>query len=94
MAIPKIKSGVRLREEEFGALVFTNRTPILALNADAVAAWNLINGYRDVESIVQEIAGQHQDGKQASELVEEFIASCVELDLIELSIHPGPESGT
>ena len=50
--VPKIREGVRARAEEFGALVFTNRTPILALNGDAFAVWKLIDGTRTDGDII------------------------------------------
>lgn len=81
---PKIKKGVKIRHEEFGALIFTNRTPILTLNHDALMIWNLIDGKKSTDDIVDIIQdNQALDSARVAFSVNEFIKSCVELDLVE-----------
>lgn len=82
--IPKIKSGVRVRKEEFGALVFTNRTPILTLNEDSFLIWNTIDGVRSIEQMVKHLLDNNPEKEITFEIVDEFIKACEDLDLIEL----------
>ena len=81
---PKIKDFVRVRKESFGALVFTNRTPILALNEDSFLIWSKIDGVRTVDDIVESL--QESEGKNVidASVVEDFFVSCEDLDLITL----------
>lgn len=82
--IPRIKKGVRVRREEFGLLLFTNRTPILSMNSDAAAIWNLIDGCRSTADIASSIAKLEGDETRAAYIVNEFIMSCMDLDLVGL----------
>ena len=82
--VPIIKKGVRARPESFGALVFTNRTPILALNGDAVKIWNLCDGKHSIADIVSAVKGGDNEDQAVSKMVQEFLDSFVELDLVEL----------
>lgn len=82
--VPIIKTGVRSRPENFGALIFTNRTPILALNSDAVKIWNLCDGKHSIAEILSTINGGGNGDQATSEMVQEFLDSFVKLDLIEL----------
>lgn len=80
--VPRIKDSVKVRSETFGALIFTNRTPILALNQDSLSIWMRIDGNRSVGDIV---ALLRQSGVDVdASIVEEFFLSCEDLDLIEL----------
>lgn len=89
--IPKIKKGVRIRQEEFGALIFTNRTPILSLNQDAFAVWELIDGTRTAENIIKILGKTYSETGKVQSLAKEFITSCVELGLVDFG---DPESDT
>jgi len=80
--IVRVRDGVKVRPEAFGALIFTNRTPILALNEDAYAVWKLIDGRRNVEQIAGELAGRFNDTARIRALVDEFVCSCIALGLV------------
>jgi len=82
--VPKVKEGVRLRREEFGGLLFTNRTPVLALNNDALAIWDLIDGNRTVLNIVDILARTGREPRALSALVQQFIEAGYQLDLLEI----------
>lgn len=82
--IPRIKKGVRARREEFGLLIFTNRTPILSMNTDAAAIWNLIDGCRSTADIASSIPQLEGDATKIACKVNEFIMSCIDLDIVEL----------
>jgi len=80
----RIQKGVKARREEFGALIFTNRTPILTLNKDAYAIWQLIEGGRSVDEIIQALLANGAEEVQVRGKVHEFISSCTKLGLIAL----------
>ena len=82
--IPKVRDLVRVRKEAFGALVFTNRTPILALNEDSLLIWSKIDATRTVDDIVALL--QKSEGTEAvnASVVEDFFKACEDLDLITL----------
>jgi hypothetical protein len=82
--IVRIKKGVKARREEFGALIFTNRTPILTLNKDAYAIWELIDGERSVDEIINALLTNGSEEVQVRGKVHEFISSCTKLRLIAL----------
>ncbi len=80
---PAVKSGVRVREESFGALVFTNRTPILSLNSDSYLIWKEISGSRSVKDICDSLRNKFGSDENLVETVNRFLAACEDLDLIE-----------
>ena len=82
--IPKIKEFVRIRREAFGALVFTNRTPILALNNDSLLLWSKIDGNRTVNAIVALLQQSEGADSITASVVGDFLAACEELGLITL----------
>lgn len=89
--IVQIRKGVKARREAFGALIFTNRTPILAFNDDAFAVWDLIDGQRSVEDIIQTLLVNGSEDAQVRGRVDEFIASCTKLGLITLEVRDSDE---
>jgi len=60
----KSSQRVKIRREEFGSLIFTNRTPILALNQDARVIWDLVDGRRTVAEITQILATPYGERAQ------------------------------
>jgi hypothetical protein len=82
--IPTIKQGVRARPEQFGALVFTNRTPILSLNKDSYLIWSTIDGVKTVELIIQTLKDQHPEIEIEEDTIRDFMRACENLDLIAL----------
>jgi len=81
---PKIKKHVTSREEEFGLLLFTNRTPILAFNEDSRLIWEKINNKNTVKNICEELCNQGKSNlKETEKSVVDFIESCIKLDLLE-----------
>ena len=81
----KISEFVKVREEDFGLLLVSKKTPILALNKDSRLIWNNINGESSVEQIVKKVNSSIDgDDKEIQAIVKEFIDSCYKLRLIEI----------
>lgn len=80
--IPKIRAGVRLRDEEFGGLVFTNRTPILSFDNDATKILHLVDGQLSIGDIAKQLSGNGYP--ETEKVVTDFIETCIKLDLIEI----------
>lgn len=82
--IPTIKQGVRTRKEDFGALVFTNRTPILSLNEDSYLIWSAIDEERTIGQITAYL--QENNPKRLIDIgtITDFYKACEDLDLIDL----------
>ena len=81
--IPTIKQGVRTRKEDFGALVFTNRTPILSLNEDSYLIWSAIDGERTIVQITVYLQDNNPDRLIDIDTLTDFYKACEDLDLIE-----------
>lgn len=80
--IPQIRTGVRFRDEEFGCLVFTNRTPILSFDRDATEILRLVDGQRCIGDIAARLS---ETGYiETEKAVTDFIEICRKLDLIEI----------
>lgn len=81
--IPKISNGVKAREETFGLLLVSKRTPILVLNQDSEMIWKYFDGNNSVEKIAREV-NEQIDGEleETIETVKCFVESCYELGLI------------
>lgn len=79
---PVVKDGVRVREEAFGALLFTNRTPILSLNKNSYAIWKEITGNKTVGEICSLIRKQLGTVEDPSKAICLFLSACEDLDLI------------
>ena len=84
-SVPKISENVKAREETFGLLLVSKRTPILALNKDSMEIWNHFDGKKTVKEIAQDVSSQmNADFTETAEIVRCFTESCYELGLIEL----------
>lgn len=83
--IPKVSNQVRVREEEFGLLLVSKKTPILALNKDSQIIWEYINGKYTVNQIIELLnSAINGDEAETEKIVKCFIESCYELRLIDL----------
>ncbi|MCH5143275.1 MAG: hypothetical protein J1G07_06175 [Clostridiales bacterium] len=80
--IPQIRAGVRFRDEEFGCLVFTNRTPILSFDNDAAKILHLVDGQSSIGDIAKQLSGMGYI--ETEKVVTDFIETCIKLDLIEI----------
>lgn len=84
--IPQVSSMVKVRNEDFGLLLVSKKTPILALNDDSKMIWDCIDGTSNVEKIVsklnEEIEGSIEDTEK---VVKCFLESVYDLRLIELN---------
>ena len=82
--IPKVSDSVKVRKEQFGLLLVSKRTPILALNEDSMIIWNYIDGNRTIREIAEEINAQMDgDFADTQEIVKLFVDNCYDLGLIE-----------
>lgn len=83
--VPKISTNVKVRTEQFGLLLVSKRTPILALNEDSAAIWECMNGKRSVEEIAAKLQPETEEDRiQVQETVKCFVESCFDLGLIEI----------
>lgn len=80
--IPQIRAGVRFRDEEFGCLVFTNRTPILSFDKDATKILHFVDGQSAIGDIAKRLSDMGY--KDTKKVVTDFIETCIKLDLIEI----------
>jgi len=64
--------------------VFTNRTPILAFNDDALEVWQLFDGKRTVEEITDRLCSYQLLRSEVVAKVKEFVSACRDLGLIDI----------
>lgn len=84
-SIPKVITGIKVRDEKFGLLLVSKRTPILALNADSTMIWKCFDGESAIEDIAVKInVGGAESLPETVEIVKCFVESCYDLGLIEL----------
>lgn len=83
-SIPVCADGIKTRNETFGMLLVSKRTPILTLNDDSTSIWQKIDGVRDVSAIVTELKNEYDCPENELEAtVISFMDSCYKLGLIE-----------
>ena len=83
-SVPRISTGVRARDEGFGLLVVSKRTPILSLNNDSALIWKMIDGKSTLAEIISKVNQQIDgDEERNSDVVFQFVRSCYELGLLE-----------
>ncbi len=80
--IPRVSDLVKVRDEEFGLLLVSKKTPILALNEDSKMIWECIDGKKTISEIAEFIDLSYEV-KDSYKTVECFIESCFELRLVE-----------
>ncbi len=84
-SVPKVSTNVKVRSEQFGLLLVSKRTPILALNKDSMEIWNYFDGKTSLGDIADMINSQFEsDSVEIAEVVKCFAESCYDLGLIEL----------
>ncbi len=82
--IPKINAGVKVRDEKFGLLLVSKRTPILALNQDSEIIWKCFDGSASIGEIAVKVNEQIEGNPEETvEVVKCFVESCYDLGLIE-----------
>lgn len=83
-SIPVCADGIKTREETFGMLLISKRTPILTLNDDSTAIWSKVDGAKTISAIVTELKNEYACPKNELEAtVISFFDSCYKLGLIE-----------
>lgn len=83
-SIPKIKAGVKVRNETFGLLLVSKRTPILVLNEDSEMIWQYFDGIASIADIAVKVNEQIEgELGETEEVVKCFVESCYDLGLIE-----------
>lgn len=86
---PVVVAGIKVREENFGALIVSKRTPILTMNKDSFAIWKNINGKNSIADIIRILranyADHDNDNRDIVALVLEFMEDCVKLGLLEIN---------
>ncbi len=81
--IPFIMENIRIREEEFGLMVFSNRTPVLTFNQDAAIIWRQIDNNKTVIQISNEIdCIKNGEGNSNLEVIRDFLEACNKLRLV------------
>jgi hypothetical protein len=82
--IPIVNDYVRSRQEEFGLLIFTNRTPILTFNQDSTMIWEQIDGQNTIREICDILQAKSISNKgDIQNVIIEFLKTCEELGLIK-----------
>lgn len=81
--IPKIRPAVRSRKEDFGGLIFTNRTPILSLNEDSYIIWEAIDGEKSISDICTFLSNKYPNRLIDESVISDFCKACQDLDLID-----------
>lgn len=83
-SIPVCAEGIKTRNEAFGMLLVSKRTPILTLNDDSTAIWRKLDGTRDVSAIITELKNEYDcPENELKGAVISFLDSCNKLGLIE-----------
>ena len=77
----KIAGGVRSREETFGLLVVSKKTPAVSLNMDSKSVWELFDGKRTVDDIIQIIREEYEENTVEKNITI-LLAQLLELGLI------------
>ena len=83
-SVPVYADGIKTRDETFGMLLISKRTPILTLNDDSAAIWRKLDGSKDVLAIVSELKKEYDCPESELETnVLSFLDSCYKLGLVE-----------
>jgi hypothetical protein len=82
-AVYEIAGDVRIREETFGLLVVSKRTPAVSLNMDSKSVWDLLDGKRTVDDVIQIILEEYEE-KTVEKNIMALLAQLLELGLIRL----------
>lgn len=83
--VPKVHENIKTRKEQFGLLIVSKRTPILALNEDSQMIWECFDGKSTVEEIACKLQEEMEENwEQTVETVKCFVESCYDLGLIEI----------
>ena len=84
-SVPSFADGIKTRDEQFGMLLISRRTPILTLNDDSTAIWKKIDGVKNVSSIVRELTTEYDcSEKVLVATVIAFLENCHKLGLITI----------
>lgn len=84
-SVPVPAAGTMLRKEAFGAMLAGGNLPILNLNQDAAAIWELFDGKRTVREIEALLFAQHK-ADDVRQTLPEFIRYCAHAGFITLSL--------
>jgi len=71
----------RVRQEEFGAMLISGDLPILRLNEDAAAVWQLCDGTRSVQEIITLLENSYEKEELISRL-EELLSFFIENNIL------------
>ena len=74
--------GTTLRIEKFGGMLAGGNMPILNINEDGLAIWNLCTGKRTVKEIEVELEKEFED-KDLQGQLREFIQYCLSNGFLE-----------
>ena len=84
--VPFINDGVKARQESYGLLIVSKRTPILNLNEDSAALWTVMDGTKticDIVNIMNDGIDNAKCSEQNRRIIMEFYKSCYELGLVD-----------
>lgn len=83
--IPQISDSVKVRNEDFGLLLVSKKTPILALNEDSKIIWECFDGVKTINQICECLNNELDANiEETTKVVKCFVESCYELRLLEL----------
>jgi len=81
--VPHICDEIKVREEEFGLIIVSKRTPILTMNEDSTLIWNSIDGVLSIEQISQIINDNIDGDEKNNDTIMLFMENCYKLGLID-----------
>lgn len=82
-SIPAYEDGIKTRNENFGLIVISKHTPILTMNYDSTAIWKMIDGERNVSSIISSLQKEYDCPEdEIKQAVIDFLDNCYKIGLI------------
>lgn len=90
--IPIVAPRTKMRKETFGGMLISGNLPILRINEDAVAVWELCNGERSIGEIAQLLAQTYEDDSLITRL-EEYFTFCIENGILLNARVESPSNG-
>lgn len=82
-SVPTPKKGTMARREAFGVMLAGGNLPILNLNEDAAAIWELFDGQRTVRDIEAILLDEYEE-EAVQRSLPEFVRYCVNAGFIVL----------
>lgn len=83
-AVPVPAPGTMMRREAFGVMLAGGNMPILNLNEDAAAVWELFDGKRTVREIEALLLEEYEDDA-VRQMLPEFVRFCLHAGVVTVA---------